>query len=250
MPEGLAEVVGGLVETIDTYDTFVETYTTGMKEKAGEPFECEEEVPDPGTESGKRTLVEGKSTEEEVRHAALFASYGEAVKGHICEMVWSPFENTVTESASGLGSLSELAVDKAHEKMDGVVGGIFDDMRDKLFLQLKKGGGDTSHEMDTAQKEQVKEVQDMAKIETRNMRAWKIVWYASPCLRPPPRCRQEPLSFSRMMKTPATKRATTRSPTRLLMQFRSIRTICSRPCGTVPTPYLAQPLRRTVSFLL
>jgi hypothetical protein len=29
MPEGLAEVVGGLVETIDTYDTFVETYTNG-----------------------------------------------------------------------------------------------------------------------------------------------------------------------------------------------------------------------------
>jgi hypothetical protein len=31
------------------------------------------------------------------------------------------------------------------------------------------------NEMDTTQKEQVKEVQDMAKIETRNMRAWKIV---------------------------------------------------------------------------
>jgi hypothetical protein len=73
---------------------------TGMKEKTGDPFECEE-VPDPGTESGKRTLVEGKSTEEEVRDAALFASYGEAVKGHICEMVWSQFEDTVTESASG-----------------------------------------------------------------------------------------------------------------------------------------------------
>jgi hypothetical protein len=41
--------------------------------------------------------------------------------------------------------LSELAVDKAHEKMDEIVEGIFDDMRDKLFLKLKKGGGDTSH---------------------------------------------------------------------------------------------------------
>jgi hypothetical protein len=144
MPEGLAEVVGGLVETIDTYDTFVETYATGMNEKAGESLECEE-LPDPATERGKRTLVEGKSTEEEVKHAALCASYGEAAKGRICEIVWNQFEDNVTESASGFGFLSELAVDKAHEKMDEIVGGIFDDMRNKLAKKLKKGDGDASH---------------------------------------------------------------------------------------------------------
>jgi hypothetical protein len=53
MLEGLAEVVDGLVkEVFGNYFTFVRKYTTGMKEKAGGPFVCEE-VLDPATKSGK-----------------------------------------------------------------------------------------------------------------------------------------------------------------------------------------------------
>jgi hypothetical protein len=149
MPEGFAEAVGGLVEQLHQYDTFVETYTKGMKEKAGKPFECEE-VLDPATESGKRTLVEGETTEKEVQHAAFCASTGEAAKGHICEIVWNHFEEDVTKQASVLGWLSVIADDTAHEKMDEIVGGIFDDMRNKLAKKLKKDEGDTSHTRSSA----------------------------------------------------------------------------------------------------
>jgi hypothetical protein len=130
MPNNLQEVVDELLveePVFDNYDTFVEKYTMGMKEKAGEPFECDE-VLDPATESGKRILIEGISTEAEVQDAAFCASTGEAAKGFFCEKVWEELEEDATE----------LAVKKSHQVMDYIVGKKFDAIRDELALKLKE----------------------------------------------------------------------------------------------------------------
>jgi hypothetical protein len=66
--------------------------------------------------------------------------------------------------------MSQLQVDEGASSASGS-----DDSFDGSDIESTFGQHEGDAKMDTSQKDQVKEVEDMAKRETRNMRAWKVV---------------------------------------------------------------------------
>ena len=125
------------------YKNYLNKYKLGMRENDPEPYVCEE-VLDKTTKSGKKTLTFGKSTDEEVEHAAKDAALGEASKREVQDAVWDQLGPEVRDAVYNAGlrwHLRYQAIRFARKQSDLAVEDSWNNLRDKL-ADKRKGKGE------------------------------------------------------------------------------------------------------------
>jgi hypothetical protein len=140
-PEELVDTIESIVD--ENYNKFLTQYKLGMKEKAPEPYVCEE-VLDKAEKCGKRTLTEGVSSEEEVKKAAMEAAFAEEGKNEVKDQVWETIEPEMKDKANYcVGFLQAGALKMARRQSDSLVDNIWDKLRDRLADKMVQDHSET-----------------------------------------------------------------------------------------------------------